>query len=882
MSAPPKGLGLYRALLRLLPGDMRRRFGHDMTALLADRLAQAATTRQRARIWAAALADLLVQSVRMRLVESELAPAPSALLIDLRHAAAGLRASPGVTAASIVTLGIGVGASAAVFSVADAVLRADYPVEEPERLVFVWAEVNGNKAMALLAESEMSTLQLVSGLSAWTLTLTGEGEPREVTGLLVAPEYFELLGVRPILGRGFRAGEDLPGAGAVVVLSHGFWVTAFGADPDVVGRVIRLSGAEHESREVIGVMPPGVERIWQDADVWVPLEGDRAAGLADDNSWYVNDRIARLAPGASLEEANAQVRAYAARIQTALPRTFSVEDAEAATVRRMSDALTASVRTPILVTLGAVVLVLVIGRVNVANLLLARSDRRHRDLAVRGELGAGRARMVRLLLLESTVVAACGGALGIVLAGALVAGLHRLAPPDFPGIDAVAVDGTVLAWALLATAAAGLVSGLAPAVRASAVRALSLVSGSTRGSGRNTIGRLTTVLVGGQVGLAVVVTLASGLMLRSFDRLMSVDPGLDATDVLAFKANPNQGDYPDGEAERAFFRAVSERLGSLPSVESIGGIHLLPGTRDNWSFPTFPEGFAVPEGAPTPSVNFRAVRDDYFETVGLRVVSGRTVGNADQQDTESVVVVNEAFVRDFWPGADPLGRTLSIFSPSGRAYRVVGVVADVHQHGRELAPRPEMYFSHGQLLWDHVGMWLLARVRPGTDVATIGPAVRDIVWSIDPDVPVSEMLLLADVVGQSTRGARFLTALLTGFGALALGLCALGVFGVTAYVTGRRAGEFGVRVALGSSRARIVRSAVARAFAPVAVGLGLGLVAARLASGVMDGVLYEVDPADPATFASVALLLGAVGLLAAVVPAWRASGVDPVRVLGSD
>jgi predicted permease len=873
---------LYRRLLRLLPEDMRRRFGHDMTELLRERLAAVDSRAARLTVWMGAAADLLVHAVQLRFGDRDRSWTRFAFGQDVRQALAGLRAAPGVTVASVLTLGLGVGASTAVFSVVDAVLLDRPAVAEPERLVFVWPEVNGNKAMALLAEAEMASLEDVSGLSSWALTLTGEGEPRDVSALMVSPDYFDMLGVRPVLGRGFREGEDLPGAAGVVVLSHGFWVGTFGADPDVIGRVVDLSGAEYDRRQVVGVMPPGIEDIWRDADVWIPLEGDPALGLAGDDTWYVNERLARLAPGATLEQAGAEVREHAARVQRTIPRTFSTEQAERATVRTMNDYLTADVRTPILVTLGTVLLVLFIGCFNVANLMVARSDRRHRDLAVRAALGAGRGRIVRMLLSESAAVGVAGGSLGVALAAMLVRALPRFAPPDFRGLDSAALDGRVLVFALLATLVATIVAGLVPALRASGVRALSLLGGSTRGAAGSGGGRMTSVLVGGQVALAVVVTLGSGLTLRSLSRLMAVDPGLDGEGVVAFRANPRGGDDTDREAFLAYFREVSERVGALPGVESVGGIHLLPGTPGNWSFPTHPEGFTVPEGAPTPTVNFRAVRGDYFETVRLRILEGRAPGDTDRVGTEPVVAVNQAFVREFWPDVDPIGRTLSIFSSSGTKYRVVGVVGDVHQHGREIEPRAEMYFSHEQLEWDRIGMWFTVRLRPGTDIASIGPAVRETVWAVDPEVPVSEMLRLDDALGQSTRGARFLTLLLGAFGGLALALCAIGVFGVTAYVSGRRAGEFGVRLALGSSKLDIVRSSVLRSLGPVAVGLGLGLLTARLGSDLLDSVLYGVEASDPFTFAGVGLLLAGVGIVAAIVPAWRAANVDPVRVLGSE
>jgi putative ABC transport system permease protein len=462
----------------------------------------------------------------------------------------------------------------------------------------------------------------------------------------------------------------------------------------------------------------------------------------------------------------------------------------------------------------------------------------------------------------------------------LVRTIVRLAPETFPGITSVAINPSVLLFAVAATLAATVLAGLLPAIRLGRVDATASLAGGTRGAAGH-VGRLTPLLVGGQVALAVIVAVGSGLMLRSLETLLSVDPGIDGNGVIAFRPNPPTGRYADGAAFDQFYDQVIERVRAIPGIESAGAIHLLPGTNANWSFPTFPEGYAVTEGAGSPNVNFRAVRGDYFETVRVPIIAGRAPADADRTDSEPVVAVNEAFVARFWPDQDPMGRTLGIFSASGTRYRVVGVVADVHQHGRDVAPLAEMYFSHGQVPWDQMWMWVVARVRTGEPMDA-ARAVQEAVWALDPDVPVSGIADLAEVLGQSTRTTRFLAVLLSSFGALAVGLAGVGVFGVTTYTSGRRRPEFGVRLALGSSRSEVVRSAALRSLAPVAVGLVVGLVVATATSTLLSSVLFGVEPSDPVTFAGVALLLGSVGVLAAVVPAWRVSRVDPVTVLASD
>lgn len=879
----PNARRAYRALLRLLPEDMRGGFATDMEELLALRLDEAGGSRARQlMVWAGAAVDIVVQSISIRLENRE--PGVwqmGAIRQDLGSSLRSLTKTPAFLLAAVSTLTLGIGASTATFSVVHAVLLEKLPFEEPERLVFVWPEVNANKAMALRAEETMPSLQAVSGLTVWTLTLTGAGEPQELRGLEVQPGYFDLLGVSPDLGRTFEPDADLPGEAGVVILSHDLWVRAFGSDPSVVDRMIDLGGADYDRRRVIGVMPAGVDDFWEEVDVWIPLEGDRSLGVAADQTWYVNERIARLAPGATLEQANAEVRDYARQIQREIPSSLSEEDAAAATVQPVGDYLTRNVRTAIWVALAAVGLVLLIGCFNVANLLLARGESRSLDLAVRAALGAGRTRLTRMLLAEAAVIGILGGAGGIGLAYGLIAVIGRQAPPTLPGIEGLSVNGYVLLFSVAATAVSIVAAGLVPAVRVGRVRATASLTGASRGASGRASGRVTPLLVGSQIALAVVVTVGSGLMLRSLSTLLAVDPGIDGEGVLAFKPVPPPGRYPDGLAFQEFYGRVSERVAALPEVSAVAGIHLIPGRMSNWSFPTYPEGYTQPAGSPTPTVNFRALRGDYFQLTRMPLEAGRGLSSVDRADGEPVVVVNRSFVDRFWPGEDAVGKTVRIFSAKGAPYRVVGVVADVHQQGRAIDPLPEMYFSHAQVPWDGMPMWILARARSG-DPESLSSAVREAVWEIDPNVPVASMAPLVDILDESTRTTRFLTWLLSSFGLLALLLSAVGVFGVTAYTSGRRKPEFGVRLALGSSRRLVVLSGISHSVAPVALGLCVGLLGAALSAGLLTSVLYGIEPYDVPTFTGVVVLLATTAALAAAIPAWRASRVDPVSVLGSD
>jgi predicted permease len=413
------------------------------------------------------------------------------------------------------------------------------------------------------------------------------------------------------------------------------------------------------------------------------------------------------------------------------------------------------------------------------------------------------------------------------------------------------------------------------------VDATAALGGATRGTtGRKSSG-LTRGLVGLEVALALVVVVGSGLMIRSLHRMTSEDTGLQGQGVLVLQPTPPEGRYPDGQAFHAYYEEVLERVRAVPSVAQASAIHLLPGTMNNWSFPTFPEGVAVNPDEVIPSVNFRVVWPDYFETTGMTLLRGRPLTAEDGADATPTVVVNEAFVRRFWPGEEALGKELRVMSTEAQAHRVVGVVADVRQHGLGREPRPEMYFTHAQVTWN-TSFWVMARMRPGIDALAQAATIRTAVWSVDPDVPISGLEELAAVVDRSAATTRFLTTVLGTFGALALLLAAVGVFGVTAYGVGRRSAEFGVRIALGASRAEVLQAAVRGSLAAVAVGLAVGLGTASLASGTLSSALYEIEPSDPVTFVAVASVLLAVAVVAAAVPAWRASRVDPVTVLNSE
>ena len=881
-----KGTRCYRALLRLLPEALRSRWGDEMEQVFLLRLGEARSRWGRAWVWTRAVADVTLVGARERWHETApewggegmLSGSIDRWMQDVRHAARTLRRSPGLTGLVVGTLALGIGASTATFSVVNGVMLEPLPYEEADRLVVVWPEQNFNASMVRELQAAAPALSSVTGISGWDFTLTGAGEPLQVSGARVSADHFRVLGVRPAFGRDFLPEEGRPGSDAVVVLSHGLWVRAFGADPSVIGRTIDLATNDSPRRTVIGVLPPDFRPLQRETEAYVPLVLSPSTDVVSDSTWYVNDRVARLAPGATVEQASEQVRAFAAEMRALMDQAIRQEEVELAGVRPLHAHLAGTVGPVLWVALGAVSLVLLIACANVANILLARGEARRADLAVRSALGAGRERVVRLLLAESALLGLVGGTLGIALSLALVRTAVRLAPTDFPRLAEIGVDGAVLAYGLAATATSTLLAGLMPAVRVGRAGASPSLAGSARSASARRTTRLSTALVAAQVALAMVVVVGSGLMLRSLHSLTSEDVGLEGEGVLALRPNPPEGRYQGGRAFHEYYEQVLERVRALPAVESASAIHLLPGTLQNWSFPTFIQGVPIERGEVIPSINFRVVWPEYFETVGVDVLRGRSLQPTDDADAEPVVVVNQAFVTRYWPNEDPLGREVRLFSTDAAPHRVVGVVRDVRQHGLSRDPRPEMYFTHAQVTWN-TSFWIVARTRGGASRSTHAADVRAAVWTVDPDVPIGEVEELSRVIHRSAATTRFVTVVLGVFGVLALVLSAVGVFGVTAYGVGTRIPEFGVRIALGASRPEVVRSALAGSLAAVVLGLTVGVLAASASTEALAAALYEVEPSDPATFAGVAGLLLLVAVAAALLPAWRAGRIDPVTAL---
>lgn len=798
---------------------------------------------------------------------------------DARYAVRRLTTERGFALMALATLALGIGAAVAMFTVVNAIVLRPLPYAEAERLVRLSPDQNFNIAFAD-AVTDVPAVEASTGVSFWGLTLLGSDAHRteQLNAQVVDAGFFDVFRTQPALGRAFRADEREPDRSGVVILSDGLWRTRFGADPGIVGQRVRLDGYGHESREVIGVMPRGFE-AWgppgQDVQVWIPLS--RAAGrtVATDSTWYVNFLIARLAPGATVEQAGAQVRARTHQLVRDYPGTMAESSITRASAVGLLESMVGDVRETLLIMLAAVALVVVLACANLSNLLLARAERRRQELAVRSALGAGRLRLVREQLIESLVLALLGGAIGVLLARALLGVLRVSDASGLPRGELTAIDARVLTFAFGLSLLAALGFGLIPALRATRADLRGDLGSGARQRGSTRAGRrVGFALVASEVALATVLVVGAGLLLNSLRSLRAVQPGLDASDVLAIEVAPPVAQY-EGDRKTVYYDQVSRRIAALPGVRSVGAIHLMPFTFNNWAFPYLADGMTPPDG-PLPSANYRVVTPGYFETVDQPLQSGRGIEATDRAGTESVMVINRTFAEQLWPGESPLGRVIRLFGSEPAT--VIGVVGDVHQAALDLDPQPEMYVPLAQARVSA----MVVMVETERDAAGLAALARAEIEAVDGDVPIVDARPLDEVLGDSMARRRFFAGVLTFFGLLALLLGAVGVYGVMSYVVVGRRAEYGVRMALGATRRDVLRGALTSGLTPIAIGLALGLAGALAGGRLLTSLLYGIEPGDPATVAAAALTLALVAVAAVAIPAVRFTRVDAARVLRAD
>jgi predicted permease len=759
------------------------------------------------------------------------------------------------------------------------------PYREPERLVRVWPNKSFNGSMVRYVEKTVPAFDGVAGISGWSFTLVGDDRTEQIQGAVVTPEYFDVLGVQPELGRSFLHEEEHHENAGVVILSHDFWQRRFGGDPDILDRELPLETYGRPLRHrVVGVLPSDFRPETRAVDVWAPLQIaafrealEPAQAVASDSSWFVSDVVARLAPGATVEQASEQLRAAAFRLRAEVPSASTVEEAEIATAQPLLDATVGDVRPALWGIFGAAGLVLLIACANLSTLLLIRASRERGEAAVRAALGAGRARLLGERLVENGLLAAVGGTAGVALATLLLAAVRGgIAAAGLPRASAVTVQTPALAFALAASFLSMLLFALLPTLSATRAAPGDALRGGPRPGATGGRHRLDRGLVAAEVALATLLLFGAGLALRSLLRVLSTDPGFRTEGVVALSIEPPSSQLVTGAERREFYRELETRLAALPGVESVGAIHLLPLTPNNWSFPYLAEGHDPPVDAPLPQANFRAVSAGYFQTVGIPLLAGRAFDARDREGEPAVTVVNHRMAEDLWPGGSAVGKELRLFG--SQPLRVVGVVGDVRQHTLELEPKPEMYLPSDQ--YTLASMSLL--IRAPTLAAGSLESLRDLVWSVNPSVAVPRVVPLEQVVGDTVAERRFAAELLLGFGVVALLLAGCGVYGVTSYVVSLRVRELGLRLALGARPGQLGREALGWGLLPVVVGGTAGVVASLLAARLIAGFLYGVAPTDVATLAGVVGLLAAVALFANSVPARRAARLDPAEALRSD
>jgi putative ABC transport system permease protein len=800
------------------------------------------------------------------------------LLQDLRYATRVLTKSPGFTLAAVLTLALGIGANTAIFSVINGVLLRPLPYEEPDQLVTLWEMDEGGTAMHVTAanfldwQAQSRSFSELAVHSSYDFggpaTVLGGREATRAWTAGVSADFFRVFRVQPVLGRGFAPDEMQAGASGVVVVTHRFWQEQLGANPNLAGKTLEVYG---ERRQVVGVMPPGFSYP-QSTDLWVPITPAASEGRRAHN-WQV---IGRLRDGASLTTARWELNQLARRIRAEHGKDV---DAVAVKVTRLQDQLVGPIRQPLLLLLGAAVLVLLVACTNLASTLLARGTARQREIGVRVAMGAGRSRIVRQLVTESALLSVLGAAAGLLLADLLLQVLTMLAP-SLPQAEGIRLDGRVLAFTLLLALLTALLCGLVPALRAAGSNLGAVLRSGTRGGSEGRRSGVWGVLVGGEIAMALVLLVGAGLLIRSFWGVLGIDPGFRTENVLTVELALPDPKYSADPDIASYYRSVITELGELPGVESVGVINHLPLGGLSWNGSFAVEG----RGEESGYADYRVASGGYFDAMGIRLLRGRPFDDRDHAQAPDAVIINRAMAQQFWPGQDPIGQRIGNLANDSWIYgdrwlTVVGIVEDV-RHGSLTAPvRPTLFVHYLQR--PSRASSAFATLRTGPPPATLVSPVRERLRALDADVPFSFAAMSERVAG-SVADRRFILLILGLFAAVALLLAAVGIYGVVWYSVERRTREMGIRVALGAEPRGVLGLVLRESMRVVIIGMVIGIAGALALTRLMRSFLYEVSPMDMPTFGSVALLLAGVALLASYLPARRAARVDPMTALRSE
>jgi putative ABC transport system permease protein len=798
---------------------------------------------------------------------------------DLRYGARMLTKQPGFTLIAALTLALGIGANTAIFSVVNGVLLRPLPFDEAERLVRVYVTapargIRANPASYLnFADwrAQNSVFDAIAAYSGASATFTGGAAPEQIEGVAASGDLFAVLKARPSAGRVFSSADEQQGNKNIVVISHGLWQRSFGGDPKIVGRQVTLDATGYT---VIGVMPRGFRFPLEQrkTDYWVPLD-PRSETNQERGANYLNV-TARLKPGVNLEQAWAEMTSIAGRLEQ---QYHDKNAGRGLNLVPLHEALTGNLRRALLVLLAAVGFVLLIACANVANLQLARAASRGREMAIRAALGAGRGRILRQLLTESLMIAALGGAIGLLLAAWGVDLLAAAMPEDIPRAGGIGLDARVLGFTAAITLGAGLAFGLAPALQSSKGDLTASLKEGGRGAGAGAgHSRMRGLLVVTEVALSLVLLVGAGLLLKSFRHLLDVPPGFDPNGVLTATVALPSGAYREEARQSAFFEQALNRIAALPGVAAAGVVDPMP-----LGGSAAMNGFSV-EGRPPqsagerPATNSRIISADYLKAMGIPLLRGRALSERDNAAAPRTMLINESFARRYFPNENPLGQRLRLTIAPNFVAEVVGVAGDVKHRGLDREAGPEAYVSYLQV--PAPIMSLVVRAAAG-DPLNLAASVRQAVEQVDKDQPLADVKPMTAWLDESVARQRFNMLLLAVFAAVALLLAAIGIYGVVSYSVTERTREIGIRVALGAQRADVLRLVVRQGLALTLAGVACGVAGAFGLTRLMAGLLFSVTPTDPLTYVGVAALLVSVALLACWIPARRATKVDPMIAL---
>ena len=800
---------------------------------------------------------------------------------DLRYGLRTLAKNPAFTSIAIVALALGIGANSAIFSAVDAVLLRPLPFKKPEQLVMLWENATHlgfpkntpSPANFLDWQKQGGAFTGMAAMVERSFNLTGVGEPERLDGRRVSANLFDLLGVRAVLGRTFVPDDDRPGS-HVVLLSYSLWQRRVGSDPSVIGHALALNG---ESYTVIGIMPrfvqlPGFAN--RNDQLWVPIAFPPEEAAQRGNHFL--EVIARMKPGITLKQAQAEMETIAARLAQQYP---DYNTRLGAVVVPLHEEVVGDIKPALLVLLGAVGFVLLIACANVANLLLARAAVRQKEIALRLALGASRSRLMRQFLTESVLLAVFGAGLGLLLALGGIRILKTFIPATISQVQTINIDARVLIFTALVAVLTGIGFGLAPALQASHLNLNDTLKEGGRDAGGGSKGnRLRGLLVIGEVAVSFVLLIGAGLLINSFFHLRNLEPGFRADHLLTMKVDLSEVKYPDRERRAAFFDEVIRRVRALPGVQSAAVAGNLPLTYNGDSMNISVEGVPDPPPDQRPDVIFRAIGPGYFGTMGISIIRGRDFTDQDKADSKNVVVISEKTAQHFWPGQDPIGRRLKPgSSTSNTPWReVIGIVKDVRQNDFIAAPKMQMYFTYRQLK-DLAPNALV--IRTSIEPLSLAASARDAIWSVDRDQTVADIDTMEHIVAESVARQRFSMLLLGLFATLALLLASVGIYGVMTYSVAQRTHEIGIRIALGARRADVLQMTIKQGLRLVGAGMILGLAAAFILTRVLESLLFGISATDPVTFFGISLVLLAVAILASYLPALRATKVDPIIAL---